>query len=440
MSEALEEAWRAQLARSTIEPMLALRPEGLVLGAGTVLAPSEGEGRSKALRLKGREDRVLTLLPAAYGRRVGADTLAHIRRAGDRWEAGDNVLAGIHLALTGLGKLSPALEAAQRLFLVDGLMEAGAEPDDILKALGLGITFSDPTNKYFNPDQPRVPAGNGRMSGQWAEVGEGVLEDLSEGALAGLAGLATKAMAPTVFLGVLLFPTNAGGGKQVIEVPGHPGLRVIRYTDSFDWHVVEDTPSGVEQAVLQQNDGVLRDEKGNVVGHVFPDGYVALDLTSVAPSRVRPDEPRLCPAPTPDKFGQGPDSIARVYEDQVKRVVNPDAPTPSGFGVALANPSKGGDLVVFDDCQKDTGIMVEAKGPTYGTILAKAKASTFGDNLFRELDDQSGRQVQAAQGRGMRWYFADASTADIARTRFREQDKGRERIEIVVLPFIGGGK
>ena len=45
-------------------------------------------------------------------------------------------------------------------------MKAGVPPRTILEALGAPSTQAD-LDRAYNPDQPRVPAGNGRPSGQW---------------------------------------------------------------------------------------------------------------------------------------------------------------------------------------------------------------------------------------------------------------------------------
>lgn len=77
LNEPLEEAWRAH-QRLPISLALTLAPEGLVLGAGTVLVEAEGEGLLKGL--KGRETRVLALLSAAYGRPIAPSVLGNIER------------------------------------------------------------------------------------------------------------------------------------------------------------------------------------------------------------------------------------------------------------------------------------------------------------------------------------------------------------------------
>jgi hypothetical protein len=151
------------------------------------------------------------------------------------------------------------------------------------------------------------------------------------------------------------------------------------------------------------------------------------------------DEGLMLGAGTPDKFGQGMNSVARDYEDQVKRFINPEAPTPRGLGVVLENPMKGDSPVTFDDCQHSTGDMIEAKGPTFTDLLRQA-AGSFEESVDEKLLDQGLRQVQAAGIRRVRWYFADQYAADHVRTLFAESNSERSRIEIGVLPYSGKRK
>jgi hypothetical protein len=178
----------------------------------------------------------------------------------------------------------------------------------------------------------------------------------------------------------------------------------------------------------------LRDPKGQIVGRVLPNGHVAIDLAAVAPNHINDQEPRYCPAPVDDNFGGGPGSIPRAYEDQVKHVVNPEAPTPSGMAVALANAMKPGAIVKFDDCQHSTGMMVEAKGPTFTDLLRRAMRSNFAGSVDEKLLKQAKGQIQAAGTREVRWYFADEEAADYVRELFQRERDGRERIKIEVLP------
>jgi hypothetical protein len=79
---------------------------------------------------------------------------------------GDAPLALTHLALAGAGRLTDPRDDARRLFIADGLMKAGVAPATILAALG-DAPPPDALDRAYNPDQPRVPAGNGIVSGRW---------------------------------------------------------------------------------------------------------------------------------------------------------------------------------------------------------------------------------------------------------------------------------
>lgn len=112
---------------------------------------------------------MLALLAAAYGKSVSPSVLGNIERAAKAWREGDDCLAHIHLAQTGLHPLHDARAAAHRLLLADAAMCAGASFRDVLKALRLDVRYIDAVDKY-GPDQPRVPKGSGRISGEWTRV------------------------------------------------------------------------------------------------------------------------------------------------------------------------------------------------------------------------------------------------------------------------------
>lgn len=59
------------------------------------------------------------------------------------------------------------------MFIIDALLEAGADPLTIVKALGTDPVACDLSLEKYSPDQPRVPAGNGRPSGQWVGANSG---------------------------------------------------------------------------------------------------------------------------------------------------------------------------------------------------------------------------------------------------------------------------
>ena len=100
-----------------ISQVLNFAPEGLVLGAGTVLVAANGVRRLRSLH--GQEMRVLALLSAAYGRAVAPSVLGNIGRALKCWSEGDDCLAYIHLVHAGLPEFQDPNEAACRLFMAE---------------------------------------------------------------------------------------------------------------------------------------------------------------------------------------------------------------------------------------------------------------------------------------------------------------------------------
>jgi hypothetical protein len=134
-----------------------------MLGAGTLLArPRAGE---RALAQDDEGPRILALLAAAHGRSVSPRILDNIRKALGLWRRGEKCLAQLHLSCARLPPLTRDAQAFA-LFVADELLKDGLSPRALMKGLGFDPTPLDLLEKY-NPDQPRVPAGSGRESGQW---------------------------------------------------------------------------------------------------------------------------------------------------------------------------------------------------------------------------------------------------------------------------------
>lgn len=131
---------------------------------------SRRRGHVGCKALRGQEARVLALL-AAYGKAVVPAVLGNIERAVKSWRDGDHCLAHIHLAHSGLRAPSELGTAACRLFIAECAIKAGMSPRAIFKALEIGSSYVDAVEKAYNPDEPRVPAGNGRTSGEWTDGG-----------------------------------------------------------------------------------------------------------------------------------------------------------------------------------------------------------------------------------------------------------------------------
>jgi hypothetical protein len=165
----LNERWQARRTSGQIDLNMRFSDEGLVLGAGTVLAPVGSSGRDT--KINPAEPRLRTLLAAAHRRMPTVSGLTHLRKAAERWSSGEDAIAAMHLALSCLDRLGQPDSDAQRLFLADALLREGLEADLLIKALDLDEVVG--LAKY-SPDQPRVPAGSGRSSGEWTADGGGV--------------------------------------------------------------------------------------------------------------------------------------------------------------------------------------------------------------------------------------------------------------------------
>ena len=191
-------------------------------------------------------------------------------------------------------------------------------------------------------------------------------------------------------------------------------------------------------------DGVFRDDQGTAIGR-FLDDSVALDADAVrgyearhrsdaqAPpgaiaqstARTRSD-PKMCPDPGPDKSGfKSPGAIA--YQMYVGQELN-GAPLPPGFGIKTIRPN--GLPVYFDDCQRSTGALIEAKGLGYSDALNSGKLFPWLGMQIKMIT-QAKRQLEAADGRPIAWYFAEQDVADRMR---REFAKRRLPISVSYLP------
>ncbi len=134
----------------------------LVLGVGTRLGKVDCGDMSPRERT-----RLAALLTVAHRRPVGARQLRHLERALNAEHDGDIPLAHVHIALSQLGRLARPQDDARRLFFLNSLIEDGVEPEAILKGFHVDAADSGLSAQKYDPDQPRVPAGSGRPSGQW---------------------------------------------------------------------------------------------------------------------------------------------------------------------------------------------------------------------------------------------------------------------------------
>ena len=340
---------------------------------------------------------LLALLSAAYGKAVAPAVLGNIERAAKCWSEGDVCLAYIHLAHARLPELQNPREAARCLFIVDRFIKGGASPRAVFEALGLGSAYIDAVEKLYNPDQPRVPAGNGRASGEWTSDDAGTGETTATGETERVATVhkvhlwlaecrqrrpvfsANSNVAEVAQAWHLCVAHSwagrrrCGGIRAVVhpvsndvhvegEVAGDTGLRYSWNRDETVLHLTYDRGGGAQRTFALQVDGdLIRDDDGQVVGRVIGGNRIAIDTLAVLPDLVKQDEPRLCPAPAPDVAGsdQGKpyeENRPRQYEDFVKLLINPPPDWTDAERLCLlpAEPEQSGKPVSFDDCEKAT--------------------------------------------------------------------------------------
>lgn len=467
LNEQQRDEWRVRQRAVPIYPSMMFTAEGLVLGARTVLLAADGALAVENMR--GREARVLALLSAAYDKAVMPAVLGNIARAAKAWREGDGCLAHIHLAHTGLKPLHDLRADAYRLFLAENALKAGASARAVFAALHLDARYVDAVEKLYNPDQPRVPAGSGRTSGQWTdseEDGEGApataqtagagtkapsllsrmpapspsfLGELGASQVAELgayaARLATPIGAAVAAFGLLFIP-SPNNIRVEGEVPEIPGLRYSWNRDETLLHLTYDDPDGAHRTfALHLDDDIIRDDRGQVVGRVIGGNRIAIDAIAISSDLVKQAEPRLCPAPAPDVPGsdQGKpyeENRSRQYEDFVKSLINPPpgGPTPSGFVYYMPNPENG-KPVSYDDCKKANGILFEIKGEGITKLT-----NGLPDLIAEQFKDQARRQLAASGGRPIVWIFAEKEAALFTRKLF-DKTNGLEGITVGYIPW-----
>jgi hypothetical protein len=444
---------RAFARQAPISSVLRIAPEGLVLGAGTVLLRADAPRRLQSP--KDCEARLLTLLSAAYGRAVDPAVLGNIERAARAWNQGDDCLAYIHLAHARLGELKYPHHAAERLLIVDAFLKAGGSPRTVFEGLKLDAPYIDALDKEYNPAELRVPPGSGKPSGEWTRGGEAAKPPVPSfaprvGTPAAASSLSELAPSAAVSLGrfALTVVTGAGGAAAVFgllfipspnnihvegDVAGVPGLHYAFNRDEAVVQFTYNAPDGTRRTFTAWREGdVVRDVTGLVIGRVLPGDTIAFDLAAIAPDLVKQNEPKLCPEPpVPDKQGsdQGKsyeENRARQYEDYIKEFIN-SPPTPSGLVYEL--PKKDGDPITYDDCQRNSGIMIEIKGLGYAKLLQNPICRA---SIQEEFLKKADGQVEASGGQPIIWIFAEPEGAQFARDLFSDP-KRPELNRIVVV-------
>lgn len=153
--DALAESWQVIRRREPFQITPVWTKSGLVLGAGTVLARE----------VSGSEDRIIALLSAAFDKVSESSVVGALKRAHAAWRDEKNAESVTWIAAAGLPPLMSE-ESARRLHFAAGLLDHGYITPLELGKICREVTRERGVAKEFNPNQPRVPAGNAD-GGQW---------------------------------------------------------------------------------------------------------------------------------------------------------------------------------------------------------------------------------------------------------------------------------
>ena len=302
-------------------------------------------------------------------------------------------------------------------------------PGVLLKAIDFDGVALD--LRKFNPDQPRVPAGNGRESGRWGSGGNSVTiatdptEDHNDSPR-----VSGRSSAHTSFESLIqpvLYDSKAHERSKTEDLEYEERRHLGTTTPEDD--VAHGNPIPIApQMVIPFAVAPPRAEEGS--GQRPP--------ANSSPSNDDDKGPELCPAPVLDR-GRGRKDFDLLYQQYVGTVVNPhrDPPLSPYLGYRLPNPN-GGEQIYFDHCRDSDGAVIDAKG-YYEEFLSKP----FGRvRLAEDWAKQASNQIAAAQAAGNRqveWWFYEQSSANFAKEVF-EKAGISDRIIIRQLDYPGDAR
>ena len=336
--DALEKRW-SRKASGVLYRVPTITGHGVVVGHGTVLVRC----RTNELGAAADADRARCLLAIAARRPAPPGIVETLLRALSCWERGERALARIQLAqscATYVGNV----EDARRLFLAEVLLDAGMAPRALAAALELGSPDAEVAK--YDPDRPRVPAGSGQTSGQWAKdptsafvptalavaraTGPGLADALGADAIAWLGTIAEGFSLPVALFGAAIIPSPSGRQSADGPVPDRPGLRFHVDYQSGTLRLFSPNDREATDALVAKlgQGGIYRDLASGVpVARAVAGDAVVIDLDRIpkavtdVPSDDR-DGPKLCPAPVPENT-KGRMEFDVMYEQYIRDLNNP---------------------------------------------------------------------------------------------------------------------
>lgn len=438
----LQTRWDESGRFRNVRAQLSLEDNGLVLGVGTVLAKRDAEG---ALALEGRHLRLAALLAAAYGGPIDISIFRNIARASHWAKRGDKAMAAMQLALARVPRLDDPREAARRLFIADGLIDAGVDPRDIWAALEFDSDEWTALEKLFNQQEPRNPGGEHHLSGEWTKPGAGeatgesesvsleaadsqIGEDIAEAAVGALTRVPREGTPLGALDALNLMMGTAGRDPVVLALKSRPDLKIIWSETEGSLRIYQPpNPSPVAGAVQGPGRGLY--SRGKKIARL-EGTKIAFDLDALNKEVPKRNEsPQQCPDEKPDRPGSR--KLDLDYEDFIKKQNNVP-PTKRGFAYWLMNPIDHRSVVV-DDCIKATNTPVEIKRGYAGMV------SSFTGRMWTGIDwiYQATRQEEAWYGRPIEWDFSERAPAEWAKRAF-SLCPWLKNVDIEWKPWKGG--
>lgn len=168
----LGDLWQTRLVKASLFAKPVIDDGRIVWGRSTILfkpcaSPPTGGGP--------RDERLSVLLAVA-GVSQPSDGLALFKTVGAEWQRGERAIAAIRLAFAPIPPLDE--KGAYRLFLAEEALDAGLDPALLLREFRIDDSIEI---LRYNRDQPRVPKGNGRESGQFGSATQAGQPDVRRG-------------------------------------------------------------------------------------------------------------------------------------------------------------------------------------------------------------------------------------------------------------------
>ena len=403
MLSSLRQTFKGRASLRPFDEAVTFKANGLVLGIGTILVPFE-DARVSLDADAAAHDRLVALLAVAGRGRLPAGCVRQVGKALDDWRRGDKALAAIRLAFARLPGVAD-WDEAYALFLAETLLDEGLPPRDLLAGLGT-LAAVAPLLKG-RPDQPRVPAGNGRASGEYGSTG------------------GTAATAPSGRPGQAATPAvpAASQSSEASVIPV--------FLDTPHQHETKPpplfAPESPSEAIQEGRpfDGFLP-LGGPPVPMPAPDSGTSADQDKDGPA---------CPAQRPAR-PNGQNAVADQREFDIAQIINPGDPTPKqapsdpsaqSMAYYLPLPGRPSGEVEYDDCKRTSapnailgmrkGDMAEIKSGE-ATFLYDVPNSSGYLSFKNQIKAQNDTLRLEGKGRSVFYCMDNARVAALAAREF----------------------